>query len=70
VESAAEAHAAFGPLFDAAALLGDAARLYAHMAAFPGAVEVGWGQSCAAYVFDRCVSQPFWTPYSPDFLCL
>ena len=54
VESAAEAHAAFGPLFDVAALLGDAQRLYSHMAVFPGSVEPGWGQSCAAYVFDRC----------------
>ena len=56
MESGAEAHAAFEQLFDVAELLGDAGRLYDHMAGFPGGVEPGWGQSAAAYVFDRCVN--------------
>lgn len=58
VESAAEAHAAFAQLFDIAELLGDPQRLWGHMEGFPGMPEPGWGQSAAAYVFDR------WTAYS------
>ncbi len=64
VESAAEAHAAFAQLFDIAELLGDPQRLWGHMEGFPGMPELGWGQSAAAYVFDRWMhirDQGCWT---------